>query len=222
MQDARWGEVDRYLADTFVPDDESFAHALAASDAAGLPAIQVSPPQGHWLELLARSVRARRVLEIGTLGGYSTLWLARGVAPAGRIVTLEVEARHAQVARANFAHAGVADRIELRLGPARDTLAHLAAAGVAPFDLIFVDADKPSLPEYFTASLALSSPGTVIVVDNVIRDGEVVRADSADPSVQGVRRMNELVAREPRVSATALQTVGAKGYDGFAFILVER
>lgn len=222
MSESRWNDVDSYVAGMFVPGDAMFENALATSDAAGLPAIQVSPVQGRWLELLARSLRATRVLEVGTLGGYSTLWLARGVGEQGRVVTLELDATHARVARANFAHAGFAERIELREGPARESLAALAGERGTPFDLIFVDADKPSLPEYFTQCLALSRPGTVIVVDNVVREGEVTRADSADPSVRGVRRMNELIAREPRVSATVIQTVGSKKWDGFAYLLVER
>lgn len=222
MSEARWSEVDAYVAGMFVPDEAMFSHALTSSEAAGLPAIQVSPTQGRWLELLARSLRAQRVLEVGTLGGYSTLWLARGVGDSGRVVTLELDAKHARVARENFARAGLSARIELREGPASESMAALAAEGGAPFDLIFVDADKPSLPEYFTLSLALSRPGTVIVVDNVVREGEVTRADSADASVQGVRRMNERVAREPRVSATVIQTVGSKKWDGFAYLLVER
>ncbi len=217
-----WTRVDDYLSRTLVPDDAALAGALAASVAAGLPAIQVAPNQGRLLQLLARAIGARAILELGTLGGYSTLWLARGLGPGGRLVTLEAEPRHAAVAEATFARAGLADVISLRLGPALATLEQLVAERAGPFDLVFIDADKPSMPDYFTWSLQLSRPGTVIVADNVIRDGEVADAASADPSVQGVRRMNELIAAEPRVSATALQTVGSKGYDGFAFVLVER
>jgi predicted O-methyltransferase YrrM len=218
----RWDEVDAYLVDTFLPRDEAFAAALAESDKAGLPAIQVSPPQGRLLELLARLLRARAILEIGTLGGYSTLWLARGLGTGGRILTLELDAKHAEVARRNFARAGRADAIELRLGPALETLPRLVAERAGPFDLVFVDADKANLPDYFSWSLQLSRPGTLIVVDNVVREGDVVNANSADAAVQGVRRMNERIAAEPRVSATTLQTVGGKGYDGLAFVLVER
>jgi predicted O-methyltransferase YrrM len=214
--------VDDYLSRTLVPDDAALAAALAASEAAGLPAIQVAPNQGRFLQLLARSLGARAILELGTLGGYSTLWLARGLAPGGRVVTLEAEPRHAEVARASFARAGLSDVISIRVGPALETLPKLVAEGAGPFDLVFIDADKPSLPDYFTWSLRLSRPGTVLVVDNVVRDGEVAEAGSADPSVQGVRRMNALIASEPRVSATAIQTVGSKGYDGFAFVLVDR
>jgi len=218
----RWQQVDRYLCEALLPDDDSLGDALAASDAAGLPAIQVAPNQGRMLELLARAIGARRVLEIGTLGGYSTLWLARGLPPDGRVVTLELDAHHAEVARATFARAGLADRIELREGAALDLLPRLVAEGAGPFDLVFVDADKPNLPAYFTWALRLSRPGSLIVVDNVVREGEVVNASSQEPGVIGVRRMNELVAAEPRVSGTAIQTVGSKGYDGFALILVER
>jgi predicted O-methyltransferase YrrM len=222
MDRALWTRVDDYLSRTLVPDDAALAAALADSDAAGLPAIQVTPNQGRFLQLLARSIGARAILELGTLGGYSTLWLARGLAPGGRLVTLEAEPRHAEVARASFARAGLAGVISIRVGPALDTLPKLVAEGAGPFDLVFIDADKPSLPDYFQWSLRLARPGTVIVVDNVVRDGEVADDGSADPSVQGVRRMNALIAAETRVSATALQTVGSKGYDGFAFVLVER
>ena len=217
-----WDQVDTYLSETFVPRDDAFAAALAESDKAGLPAIQVSPPQGRLLELLARMLQARAILEIGTLGGYSTLWLARGLAPGGRIVTLEVDPKHAEVAKRNFARAGRSGVIEQRLGAALETLPRLLEERAGPFDLVFVDADKPNLPDYFIWSMKLSRPGTLIVVDNVVREGDVVNAKSADASVQGVRRMNEHIAAEPRVSATTLQTVGGKGYDGLAFVLVDR
>jgi len=217
-----WDRVDAYLTGTFVPHEEAFAAALADSEKAGLPTIQVSPPQGRLLELLARALRARLILEIGTLGGYSTLWLARGLAPGGRIVTLEVDPKHADVARRNFERAGRSGAIELRLGAALETLPRMVEERAGPFDLVFVDADKPSLPDYFSWSLKLSRPGTLIVIDNVVREGDVVDATSADASVQGVRRMNEHIAAEPRVTATTLQTVGGKGYDGLAFVLVDR
>lgn len=217
-----WDQVDAYLTETFVPRDESFAAALAESERAGLPAIQVSPPQGRLLELLARSLRARAILEIGTLGGYSTLWLARGLAPGGRILTLELDPKHAEVARRNFARAGRSGVIELKLGAALETLPRLVAEQAGPFDLVFVDADKASLPDYFGWALRLSRPGTLIVVDNVVREGDIVDPKHPDAAVQGVRRMNERIAAEPRVSATVLQTVGGKGYDGLAFVLVER
>ena len=222
MDRALWTRVDDYLSSTLVPEDDALTAALAASDAAGLPAIQVAPNQGRFLQLLARSLGARAILELGTLGGYSTLWLARGLAPGGKVVTLEAEPRHAAVAEASFARAGLSKTISIRVGPALDTLPKLLAEGAGPFDLVFIDADKPNMPDYFQWSLKLSRPGTVIIADNVIRDGEVADPGSADPSVQGVRRMNALVAAEPRVSATAIQTVGSKGYDGFAYILVER
>ena len=222
QREPRWDQVDAYLTEAFVPRDESFAAALAESDKAGLPAIQVSPPQGRLLELLARALQARTILEIGTLGGYSTLWLARGLAPGGRIVTLEVDPKHAAVAKRNFERAGRSGVIELKLGSARETLPRMVEERAGPFDLVFVDADKPSLPDYFDWSLRLSRPGTLIVIDNVVREGDVVDAKSPDASVQGVRRMNEHIAAEPRVSATTIQTVGGKGYDGLAFVLVDR
>ena len=218
----RWQQVDRYIQDALVHEDDVLRDAVAASDAAGLPAIQVAPNQGRMLELFARMLRARRILELGTLGGYSTMWLARGLEPGGRVVTVEYDPHHAEVARATFARAGLADTVDLRVGAALDVLPKLAAEGGEPFDLVFIDADKPNLPDYFTWALRLSRPGSVILVDNVVREGEVADAASADPAVRGVRRMNELIAAERRVSATAIQTVGGKGYDGFALVLVER
>ena len=222
MSQTRWEEVDAYLVDTLLPRDDALTDALAASAAAGLPAIQVSPPQGRLLEMLARAIGARRILEIGTLGGYSTLWLARGITSGGKLITIEHDAKHAEVARANFARAGRSTAIDLRVGAALDLLPQLEREHAGPFNLIFVDADKVNLPDYFTWSVRLSRPGTLIVIDNVIREGEVVNAESADAAVQGVRRMNERIAKEPRVSATAIQTVGGKGYDGLAFVLVDR
>ena len=221
-REPRWDQVDAYLVDTFVPREPAFAAALAESEKAGLPTIQVSPPQGQLLELLARALGARAILEIGTLGGYSTLWLARGLAPGGRIVTHEMDPKHAEVARRNFERAGRSGVIEQRLGAALETLPRLVEERAGPFDLVFVDADKPNLPDYFSWSLRLSRPGTLIVVDNVVREGDVLDAGSPDAVIQGVRRMNERIAAEPRVSATTLQTVGAKGYDGLAFVLVDR
>jgi predicted O-methyltransferase YrrM len=222
MNPDTWTHVDRYLAALFIPEDPVLAGALGASQAAGLPEIHVSPLQGRMLQLLAQIQGARHILEIGALGGYSTLWLARALAPHGRIVTLELDSRHAAVARENFQRAGWGDRIELRLGPARDSLEAMVAAGEAPFDFVFIDADKASIPEYFHLALALSRPGTVILTDNVIRKGAVVDAASEDASVQGVRRFNQLVAAEPRVTSTTIQTVGEKGYDGFALTVVTR
>jgi predicted O-methyltransferase YrrM len=219
MQD-RWTAVDRYFSDLLVPADPVLEAALAASTAAGLPAINVAPNQGKLLHLLARLQGALRILEIGTLGGYSTIWLARALPADGRLITLELEPKHAEVARANFARAGLAPVIELRVGSARDTLAAIAAEQGVPFDLIFIDADKASAAGYFSWALKLSRVGSLIIVDNVVRGGAVVDATSADPSVQGVRRFNQLLAAEKRVSATALQTVGSKGYDGFALAVV--
>ncbi|MFJ6215609.1 O-methyltransferase [Streptomyces sp. NPDC092296] len=220
MTQQQWTAVDQYLTGALVGTDPVLEEALAASDAAGLPAINVSPNHGKLLHLLARVQQARSILEIGTLGGYSTLWLARALPEDGRLVTLEIDPAHAEVARANFERAGLADRIELRLGRAADTLPQLAAQGYGPFDLVFIDADKPSNAEYFRWAMKLARPGTVIVVDNVVRGGAVVDPDSPDPSVQGVRRLNELIAAEPGVTATAVQTVGGKGYDGFTLALV--
>ena len=211
-----WDNVDRYISDTLVQPDDALAAALEASDAAGLPPISVSPAHGKLLWLLARTIGAKRILEIGTLGGYSTIWLARGLAPGGRLVTLEALEKHAVVARKNLAHAGLADRVEVRVGKALDTLPEVEG----PFDLSFIDADKQNNPEYFRWALKLSRPGSLIVVDNVVRDGAVIDARSRDAAVQGVRRLYELIATEPRVAATAVQTVGIKGYDGFAIALV--
>ncbi|KYF77569.1 methyltransferase [Sorangium cellulosum] len=220
MAQEQWSAVDRYITDLLVPPDAALDAALEASAAAGLPPINVAPNQGKLLNLLARIHGARTILEIGTLGGYSTIWLARALPDGGRLITLESEPKHAEVARANLDRAGVADRVELRLGRALDTLPKLAAEGRGPFDLIFIDADKPSNPDYFAWALKLSRRGSVIVVDNVVRRGAVVDPESADPNVQGVRRLYELLAAERRVSATAIQTVGAKGYDGLAVALV--
>jgi predicted O-methyltransferase YrrM len=219
---ARWTAVDRYLTELLVPADGVLEAVLAANAAAGLPPHDVSPTQGKLLWLLARTQGARAILEIGTLGGYSTIWLARALADGGRLITLEANPTHAEVARANLVRAGLADVVEVRVGRATDTLPALATEGRGPFDLIFIDADKPSNAEYFGWALELSRPGSLIVVDNVVRDGAVFDEGSADASVQGVRRLNERLASEPRVSATAIQTVGSKGYDGFAIALVTR
>jgi predicted O-methyltransferase YrrM len=220
MGEQTWTAVDRYLDGVLVRPDAALESALQASARAGLPPISVSPTQGKLLHLLARVHGARRVLEIGTLGGYSTIWLARALPNDGRLISLEIDPLHAEVARANLERAGLESRTEVRLGAALDSLAKLEAEQAGPFDLFFIDADKANIPAYFESALRLSRPGSVIVVDNVIRDGKVIEADSLDPSVQGVRRLNELMAAEPRVSATAIQTVGAKGYDGFALALV--
>lgn len=215
-----WIEVDRYISEHLAGSDAALTEALEASTAAGLPAIEVSPNAGKFLQLLALVRGARRILEIGTLGGYSTIWLARALPADGRLITLEVSAHHAEVARANLTRAGVAQLVEIRVGPALESLALLKREGTEPFDLIFVDADKPSNPAYLGWALKLSRKGTLIVVDNVVRDGAVIDADSTDPAIQGTRRMFEMLAAEPRVSATALQVVGTKGYDGFAMALV--
>jgi predicted O-methyltransferase YrrM len=215
-----WREVDRYINDLLVPPDPALSAALQASNAAGLPQINVSPTQGKMLQLLARSQGARAILEIGTLGGYSTIWLARALPLGGHLITLEADPKHAEVALANIARAGLADLVELRLGRAADTLPQLAAEKRGPFDLIFIDADKPGYPVYLEWALRLSRRGTLIIADNVVRVGAVADGASSDPLVQGIRRFMGLLATEPRVSATAIQTVGSKGYDGFAIALV--
>ncbi|MGD0321449.1 MAG: O-methyltransferase [Acidimicrobiales bacterium] len=216
MTEDVWNAVDRYITDTLVGSDPALDAALAASADAGLPPIAVAPNQGKLLYLLARASRTRNILEIGTLGGYSAIWLARALPSNGRLVTLEADPKHAEVAQANIDRAGLAELVEIRLGAALDTLPELATEAAGPFDLVFIDADKPSTPEYVSWALRLSRPGSLIVIDNVVRDGTVADAASDDASVQGMRRANELLASDPRVTATALQTVGTKGYDGFA------
>jgi predicted O-methyltransferase YrrM len=220
MSQERWAAVDEYVAELFFPPDEALEMALADSAAAGLPDIAISPAYGKLLTLLAQSHGARAILEIGTLGGYSAICLARPLPPRGRLVTLEFNPVHAEVARVNVARAGLADRVEVRLGRAADSLAQLAAEGDGPFDLIFIDADKPSYVEYLHWSLRLARPGTLIIADNVVREGRVIDPDSDDANVQGVRRFNEALAAEPRLNATILQTVGGKGHDGLAIALV--
>ncbi|MGW6602466.1 O-methyltransferase [Streptomyces sp. NPDC055036] len=216
MSQEQWNAVDRYFTDQLAPADEALSAALAASDAAGLPAIAVAPNQGKLLQLLARLQGARTVLEIGTLGGYSTIWLARALPEDGKLISLEYDPRHAEVARANLAHAGLDKIAEVRTGPALETLPVLAAEDAGPFDLVFIDADKANNPHYVEWALKLTRPGSVIIVDNVVRNGAVADPDSTDASVQGTRRAIELMAEHPRLSATAVQTVGSKGYDGFA------
>ena len=220
MTQERWTAVDDYISDLFLPSDSTMRDVLAASEAAGLPSISVTPNEGKFLMLLAELCSARSILEIGTLGGYSTIWLARGLADGGALVTLEADPKHADVARANIARAGLSDIVEVRVGKASDTLPQLAAEGRDPFDLIFIDADKESYSEYLAWALKLSRPGSLIIADNVIRDGDVLDAASSDPRVQGTRRFNELLAAEPRVKATAIQTVGRKGHDGIAIAIV--
>ena len=221
MSQDRWTAVERYFGDLLFPSDPALDAALADSVAAGLPPINVSAAQGRLLAFMAQMIQARRILEIGTLGGYSTIFLARALAAGGRVVTLEIDARHADVARRNFERAAVSDRIDLRVGPAQETLPAIQAEGLGPFDLIFVDADKPSYSEYLEWSIRLSRPGGVIIVDNIVRDGAVVDEHTADVRVQGVRRFNAALALERRVTATAIQLVGGKGYDGFAVMIVK-
>ncbi|MER5845930.1 O-methyltransferase [Streptomyces sp. NPDC002012] len=217
---AQWTEVDDYFNGLLVGPDEALDAAVEASEAAGLPAIQVAANQGKLLNLLARLQGARTVLEIGTLGGYSTIWLARALPEGGKLVTLEFDPECAEIARANIERAGLSEIVEIRVGRALDTLPELAAEGHGPFDVVFIDADKPSNPDYLAWSLKLTRPGSLIIADNVVRDGEVVDGGSDDPKVQGVRRFTELVAAEPTLTATALQTVGSKGYDGLMMALV--
>jgi predicted O-methyltransferase YrrM len=220
MNQERWTAVDRYITETLVRPDATMDAVLQASAAAGLPPHNVSPNQGKLLQLLARIQGARSILEIGTLGGYSTIWLARALPAGGHLITLEANSKHAGVARANFARAGLADTVELRVGRALDTLPQLAAEGRGPFDVVFIDADKQNNPEYFAWALELSRCGSLIIVDNVVRNGAVLDPASEDPGVRGVRRLNERLAAEPRVSAVAVQIVGSKGYDGMAIVLV--
>jgi predicted O-methyltransferase YrrM len=220
MSQDQWNAVERYYVDLLMPPDEALDAALAASDAAGLPPINVAPNIGKLLHLLARAQGARAILEIGTLGGYSTIWLARALAPEGRLITLDFDLKHAEVARANIARAGLGHLVEQRGGPAVDTLRALVEAGHGPFDFIFIDADKENYTEYLEWSLKLSRPGTMIVADNVVRAGRVIDPASGDPLIEGVRRFNDKLAAEPRVSATAIQTVGSKGYDGLAIAVV--
>ena len=217
---ARWSAVDRYFGPLLGDSDAALDACLAASEAAGLPAIQVSPLQGKLLHILARAVRARRILEVGTLGGYSTIWLARALPEDGRLLTLELEPKHAAVARSNLDRAGVGDRVEVRVGPASTTLSELVLQRVAPFDLVFVDADKAGYPAYLEAAVRLSRPGSLIVADNVVRRGDVADDASTDPSVLGVRKMTEFLAADKRLLATVVQTVGVKGYDGLAVAFV--
>jgi predicted O-methyltransferase YrrM len=220
MSQELWTAVDQYVTERLVPRDPVLDEALKSNAAAGLPSIDVSPNQGKLLHLLARIQGARRILEIGTLGGYSTIWLARALPSNGRLVTLEVEPKHAETAIANVKRAGLSSIVELRLGPALESLSQLHSEGAPPFDFIFIDADKQNIPAYLEWSLRLSRPGTVIITDNVIRDGAVINPEDPDPRVQGVRRFFEMIAADPRLDATALQTVGSKGHDGFALAIV--
>jgi len=220
MTDERWHAVDEFLTRKLIPQEPSLAAAEERAAKAGLPPISVSATEGCLLQILVRTLRARRVLEIGTLGGYSGIWMARGLEPGGTLVTLEVDPTHAEVARANFEHAGVADAVDLRLGPASEALAAMRAAGESPFDFIFIDADKGGYPDYLIQSLALSRPGTLIVLDNMVRGGHVIDDGDDEWGIQGTRAALDVIANEPRLVATAIQTVGARGYDGFALAIV--
>jgi|SRR5665213_2042735 len=222
MSEKLWSNVDAYLVSLFMPSDSALEETLAQSAAAGLPPISVAPNQGKMLELLARIQRSRRILEIGTLGGYSTIWLARALPNDGNLVTLELEPVHAEVARKNIERAGLGHLVDVRVGSATDSLQGLIDEEGQPFDFIFIDADKEGYPQYLELSLRLSRPGTVIVADNVVRDGEIVNSNSSDERVKGVRTFLELAAADTRVEGTAVQTVGSKGYDGFALLVVTR
>jgi predicted O-methyltransferase YrrM len=216
----QWAAVDEYVSGLLAPHDRALDAALSAAEAAGLPPIQVSPPQGKLLYMLAKSLGAKRILEFGTLAGYSTIWLGRALADGGRLITLEADPAYAEVARGNIAGAGLEDVVDLRVGPALDTLPELAGEGAGPFDLTFIDADKIHSPDYFAWSLERSRPGSLIVIDNVVRDGTLAEAGSDDATIQAQRRLHEMLAAEPRVEATTIQTVGGKGYDGFAIALL--
>ncbi|MGE5322788.1 MAG: O-methyltransferase [Actinomycetota bacterium] len=216
-----WTRVDEYFNGLLMQEDLALAQALADSRAAGLPAINVAPNQGKLLFVLAKAMGARKILEIGTLGGYSTIWLARALPQDGRLITLEFNGRHAEIAAANIARAGLEKAAQIRQGRALDTLQQLVSEGAGPFDLIFIDADKPGYADYFAWSLKLAHPGSLIIADNVVRNGAVADAESQDEKVLGVRRFNEAVGREARVSATVLQTVGSKGYDGMVLAVVK-
>ena len=220
MNQETWSAVDDYFCERFVPADPVLSDTLRASDAAGLPPHNVSPNQGKFLHLLAKLQGARKILELGTLGGYSTIWLARALPKDGLLVTLEANPTHAAVATANIARAGLSHVVDIRVGNAIDTLSTLASEGIAPFDFIFIDADKPNNPTYLEWSVALARPGTVIIGDNVVRNGAVADATSTDPNVMGIRQFCQLMTEHPRLSATAIQTVGSKGFDGFSFALV--
>jgi predicted O-methyltransferase YrrM len=220
MEQERWSAVDEYVSGLLAPHDGALAAALEAGEKAGLPPIQVSPPQGKLLNLLARTLGAERILEFGTLAGYSTIWLGGALADGGRLITLEADPDYAAVALENIARAGLADVVDLRIGPALESLPTLEAEGAGPFDLTFIDADKVHSPDYFAWSLEHSRPGGLIVVDNVVRGGSLAEADSDDATTKAQRHLHEMLAAEPRVSATTIQTVGGKGYDGFTVALL--
>ena len=215
-----WAAVDRYFGERLAPHDEALAACVDTNREAGLPSIDVPALMGKFLELMVRISGARNVLEIGTLGAYSTIWLARALPDGGQVITLEIDPHHAEIAHKNLARAGVLERVEITVGPAIDAMRALYEGAAPPFDLVFIDADKKSIPEYLDWSVKLSRPGTIIIVDNVVRDGKVLDENSADPDIRGVRRMTEMMASNPRLSATAIPTVGARGYDGFAMAVV--
>ena len=220
MTQELWTAVDNYIVHKLIPADDSLDHAVRSSDEAGLPSIQVSPAQGKFLYMLAKVHRAKRILEIGTLGGYSTIWLARALPEDGKLITMEIDPKHAAVAQSNLGRAGLSKKVELLVGNALDLLPDLEKRNESPFDLSFIDADKVSIPAYFESALRMSRPGSLILVDNVVRNGAVVDATSHDPSVQGVQKLNDMISNDSRVTATVLQTVGIKGYDGLAIALV--
>jgi predicted O-methyltransferase YrrM len=221
MDQDLWTSVDQYITDNLVHPDQALDQAVKSNSTSGLPAIDVAPNQGKLLYLLARIQRATSILEVGTLGGYSTIWMARALPPTGRLVTLELDPKHAAVAAANIERAGLSPLVDLRVGPALESLAHLHADNPAPFDLIFLDADKPNNPTYLEWAIQLSRPGTIIIGDNVIRDGAILDPNDPDPRVSGTRTFLERLGSHPRLEATALQTVGSKGYDGFAIAIVK-
>lgn len=221
MTNEKWGAVDAYFESLFTPNDEILEAALEATVAANMPMINVSPTQGKLLYLLARINGAKRILEVGTLAGYSTIWLARALPEDGQLITLEVDPKHAEVANANIERAGFQDIVDVRVGAAIETLPKLVESGEAPFDLVFIDADKVSTPDYLAWALKLTKAGSLIIIDNVVRHGEVSNADTIDPNVQGVRRALEMIAENPRLDATAIQTVGSKGYDGLSIAIVK-
>lgn len=221
MNEGLWTAVDEFIGETIAADDRALRDALEAAEAAGLPPIQVSPPQGRLLQILARLVGARRVLEFGTLGGYSTILLARVLPRDGRLITLEANPDYADIARRSVERAGLEEIVQIRVGPALETLPDLETEGAGPFDLVFIDADKVNTPNYFAWSLDRTRPGGLIVADNVVRDGTLAETDSDDDATRAQRRLHEMLTAEPRVAATTIQTVGVKGYDGFTVALVE-
>jgi predicted O-methyltransferase YrrM len=220
MDAGAWTAVDEYVGGLLAPHDDALEAALSSAAAAGLPEIQVSPPQGKLLQILAMSIGARSVLEFGTLGGYSTIWLGRALPVGGRLISLEASADYAEVARGSVERGGLGDLVEIRVGPALETLPLLEEEGVGPFDFTFIDADKVNTPHYFNWALDRSRPGSLVVADNVVRGGTLAEADSDDPATQAQRSFHEALAKEPRVTATTIQTVGGKGYDGFMVALV--